>query len=316
MKMKTTLILTGLLFFLSSCGGKGSSETNKSKEGSKKTITEMQFVEIPTVLTDVNERADFLLKHYWDKIAFNDSTVSYEKKMIEQSWVNYIDMIKKFKSPQEATLLFDKFFNNPQSISKEYLAQFIEFGDKYLNMPNSPIKDNELFIAYGQAIMEKQALTDAQKSRLAYKIDKARKNRVGELATDFAYTLGNGKTGNMYNIKSEYTLLFFNNPGCHACGEVIKRLPTTPIIKQLEKSGALKVLSIYPDEDLKAWKDHLKDLPKEWINSYDKDLAITEKELYDLSSIPSLYLLDRDKKVILRDVDAHQVISYFTDLVR
>ncbi len=38
-----------------------------------------------------------------------------------------------------------------------------------------------------------------------------------------------------------------------------------------------------------------------WINGYDKELTVLERELYDLKAMPTLYLLDKDKKVLLKD---------------
>ena len=73
----------------------------------------------------------------------------------------------------------------------------------------------------------------------------------------------------------------------------------------------MKVLALYPDEDVALWKEHLSEMAKEWINGYDKNQTITHELLYDLSSIPSFYLLDKDKKVLLKDADWRQVLQFF-----
>lgn len=48
-----------------------------------------------------------------------------------------------------------------------------------------------------------------------------------------------------------------------------------------------------------------------WINAYDKEQVLTRDLLYDLSSIPSFYLLDKEKKVLLKDADWNQVMEFF-----
>ena len=48
-----------------------------------------------------------------------------------------------------------------------------------------------------------------------------------------------------------------------------------------------------------------------WGNGYDKGQVLTHGLLYDLSSIPSFYLLDKDKKVLLKDADWRQVTQFF-----
>lgn len=111
-------------------------------------------------------------------------------------------------------------------------------------------------------------------------------------------------------MKAKYTLLFINNPGCHACEEGIEALKQAPAINKEFAAGSLKILAVYPDEDKEEWERHLPDFPKEWINGYDKKLVIKEKNLYDLKAIPTLYLLDKDKKVLLKDATVAQIDQY------
>ena len=75
--------------------------------------------------------------------------------------------------------------------------------------------------------------------------------------------------------------------------------------------GKVKVLAVYPDEDMKAWRDYLPHFPSAWINAYDADLKIKSAELYDLKAIPTLYLLDSNKTVMLRDapVSSYRTLS-------
>ena len=83
-----------------------------------------------------------------------------------------------------------------------------------------------------------------------------------------------------------------------------------PAINKEFEAGNLKILSVYPDEDKEEWERHLSDFPKEWINGYDKKLMIKEKNLYDLKAIPTLYLLDKNKKVLLKDAVVGQIEQY------
>ena len=73
----------------------------------------------------------------------------------------------------------------------------------------------------------------------------------------------------------------------------------------------MKILTLYPDEDLNLWRNHLNELSDKWVNGYDKGQVLTHGLLYDLSSIPSFYLLDKDKKVLLKDADWRQVTQFF-----
>ena len=77
----------------------------------------------------------------------------------------------------------------------------------------------------------------------------------------------------------------------------------------------MKVLTVYPDEDVALWRERLGDLSASWVNGYDKGQVITLKMLYDLSSIPSFYLLDKNKRVLLKDADWREVMYFFYNKV-
>ena len=304
-------IILGTMFFITSCNKKGK-KSDKKESNQVTVISEMEFPQIPTIMTDGAARANFLINHYWDEINFNDSTVHYTDEMIEQSWVNYIDMIKRFKA-NDSSDIFNKLFDKIKDIDSTYFNQFIELANKYLHDPNSPIKDDEFYIAYSNALLSTNRLSDEVKSKLEYQINKLNTNKVGTKASNFTYSLSNNTENSLYNIKAKYTLVFFYNPGCQACSHALKLLTEDNNINNLVKNKVLQVLSIYPDDDLNSWKRYTKNLPKEWINGYDKSLKLTLDNLYDISSIPSLYLLDKNKIVLLRDAEAYQVIDYLKD---
>jgi hypothetical protein len=138
----------------------------------------------------------------------------------------------------------------------------------------------------------------------------AEKNRPGQRATDFVYTVSTGKKGTLYGLSADYTLLFLNNPGCHACRETIEALKQSSVISHYERNGGLHILAVYPDEDRSEWLKYLSEFPDEWTNGYDAALAIQGKSLYDLKAIPTLYLLGKDKVVLLKDATVPAIEQY------
>ena len=70
----------------------------------------------------------------------------------------------------------------------------------------------------------------------------------------------------------------------------------------------LAILAVYPDSDLTAWKKTT--YPAYFINAYDAVQTITKQELYDLKAIPTLYLLDREKRVQFKDAPVEQIEAW------
>jgi hypothetical protein len=54
--------------------------------------------------------------------------------------------------------------------------------------------------------------------------------------------------------------------------------------------------------------------PDSWHNGFDPDLAIRNENLYNVRAIPSLYLLDDEKRVILKDAPESKMMSYLINL--
>ena len=83
---------------------------------------------------------------------------------------------------------------------------------------------------------------------------------------------------------------------------IINMLNQDPDISSLISEGRLSVLNIYIDEDLEAWRSYMPIYPENWYNGFDPDLVIRNESLYNVRDIPSLYLLDRNKAVLMKDV--------------
>jgi thioredoxin-related protein len=143
--------------------------------------------------------------------------------------------------------------------------------------------------------------TKEAKLKFKKELELALQNEVGCQANDFIYVTPDGKQYKMYDVNINHTLLFFYNPECPACKDIKAELMASPIIKHKLKIRELALLSMYIDKDLKVWKDHLTELPKTWIAGRDQDEHIYKNGIYDVRAIPSLYLLDKDKTVLLKD---------------
>jgi hypothetical protein len=141
----------------------------------------------------------------------------------------------------------------------------------------------------------------------------AMQNRLGQPANDFRYTLASGASGTLYGLQAEYVLLFINNPGCAMCREIREAITSSPMLSEMIERGRLKVLALYPDEDLTEWRDYRDHIPASWINAYDAGARISKEELYDLKAIPSMYLLDRDKRVLAKDAFEVGYIEWLLD---
>lgn len=298
-----------LLLVLTAC--KSGSAASQEQNGKQDTVKVFNLPDIPVVLNTVSQRADYMVKHYWDRFDFTDTTYVSQIDVAEQAWVDYCDLLEHVPLSDAQTAIKETIARVGKN--KKMLDFFAELADKYLYDPNSPMRNEELYIPVLEALTASPMLNETEKIRPQARLELAQKNRLGTKALNFTYTLDSGAKGTLYQFPAEYTLLFINNPGCHACAEMIEGLKSSPVINGFIAGKKLKVLSLYPDEELDEWKKHREDFAKEWTNGYDKELVIKNKNLYDLRAIPTLYLLDKNKTVLLKDATLQKVEQYLAE---
>lgn len=301
MKKYNTIIFVCLFFGIcfSACSNNDNKQVGTTTEQKK----DRKFVmpTVPDELVAPRDRANYLVTHYWDNFDFSDTTYISLPNITEQAMADYIQILPHSNKDTAYTAIKETLLKTEiDSSMNEY---FLTTYKKYLYDPNSPMRNEEYYIPVLNYIIESNRTNEADRERADFKLKMILKNRVGEKAQNFTYTLASGKTSTLYNIGGEYILILFYNPDCHACAELISTIKNSSVISELLENKSLSILSFYPDSDLEIWKKHLKDIPITWINGYDKHQTVQNKKVYDLKAIPTLYLLDTNKQVILKDVD-------------
>ena len=268
-----------------------------------------QLPQVPAMLQTPELRVKYVAEHYWDHFDFRDTVYIHLPDITEQAAVNYMDLLCQV-SPEVAKnslkCLVGKASVEPLMMDYMWKTFF-----RYWHEPNSPFKNEDMFILFCQGVEQTQAVKVAMREKASFLRVMAEKNRIGQPAVDFVYTLASGKQGKMYGLKAEYTLMFFYDPDCHACSDIKQAMKQAAWLKEKVTAGQVKVLTIYPDEDVNLWRNRLGEMDAAWVNGYDKGRVLTLEQRYDLSSIPSFYLLDKDKKVVLKDVNWSDVVHFF-----
>ena len=267
-----------------------------------------QLPEVPAMLNTPELRLAYVVEHYWDHFDFRDTAYIHLPDITEQAAVNYMDLLPRM--PQDKALAALSIMVEKASVEPLMMDYMWKTFFRYWHEPNSPLKNEDMFILFCQGVEQTPAVKLVLREKAGYLRSMAEKNRVGMKAADFTYTLASGKQGRLSGLKAPYTLVFFYNPDCHTCADIKQAMHRSLRLKDLVASGQMMVLTIYPDEDVALWRNHLGEMSDEWINGYDKGQVLTVEKRYDLSSIPSFYLLDKDKKVLLKDADWREVMQF------
>jgi thioredoxin-related protein len=261
---------------------------------------------VPDSLVTTESRANYLALHYWDNVDFCDPTIIGNEDISEQGFSNFISIMPYVTQKEVA---FAEFVSKI-SLKPDVQDYFMAVAKKYLAESQSPVFNDELYIAMLQSILSSDLLDSARRSKYEILLETEMKNRVGTVASDFEYMLHDGTRGRLSDIDAKYILIFFSDPTCDRCNLVKEKLNNSATIRVKLIVGDLAILSVCVEGNTDAWKASR--LPDEWIDACDEKGAIYDQELYDIPGLPSFYLLDSSHRVILRDVH-FQLVENFLD---
>lgn len=313
--MKRILEIGLMLALALSCGG-------PKKPAAKAPATrEFPMVEIPAMITEPQERAQWLSLHFWDpftkadKLYFCDSTTvnGVPSEKLEQQVGLFATLLQQVPLPvgQEAMkAAFGRLeaFQEAQPEGNVF-PETSALISRYFYDPNSPVRSEDLYLPFVSRLASSGLVDEQDRGRYAWEAHVCSLNQTGTPAADFTFVDIAGKRRTLYGIRADYTLLIFGNPDCNACREIMEQMAASPEISALIRSGRLKVADIYIDEEIDLWKEKADTYPREWINGYDPAFTIRTDRIYAVRAVPSLYLLDEKKNVLLKDALVETVLQ-------
>jgi len=141
----------------------------------------------------------------------------------------------------------------------------------------------------------------------------AEHNRIGMKAHDLQLQTLDGNKLNIYDIESDYLLLYFYNPTCEYCEQEIPLIHQNIYTKY--KQQGLKIVAIDIAADTEGWKSFVGRLGlNDWINCADPEYKSDYWIYYDTSGTPATFLLDKDKIIIGRKFDKEgleRILNYY-----
>jgi thiol-disulfide isomerase/thioredoxin len=261
----------------------------------------------------------FVKDHFWDDVVFNDDrllrTPFFESKLD--------DYFKYYVSPEPDSLIDEvKYILLSARTGKEiYPYLLTKFTNKYIS-PEFMGQDKvflylfENFYAKGDTIL----LNAASKKTITERAYSLMANQLGLPSAPLDLTDTTGKNISLYGIKAPFTVVAFWDPNCGHCKEEIPRLDSMYRAKWKALGVAIYAVNIYENENT-AWKKFINEKNlRNWYHVYQTKAARAAeekagqpsyKQLYDVFKTPTLYLLDKDKRIIAKQLSIQQ----FDDLI-
>lgn len=259
--------------------------------------------QVPDSLRTVASRADFVALNFWNAMQWND-TIATSSSVMTQSVADFVSVFPHMSGDTARIAAINNLTRHAVAAGETTAITLSEAIETILFDAHSPQRDETLYTLFAQSLLSSGAPDSV---RLEYMLEMTRKNMAGTYAADFEFTARTTTTAHrLSDLRGKKVLLLFYDPSCDDCHRLANALALDTIIKRAVTAEQLVVLAVSP-EDADEWRNAGEWLPLQWIDATDNG-AIYTNELYDIGSFPSLYLIDTDGRVLIKDGLPEQII--------
>ena len=264
---------------------------------------------IPVTRQDSINNYNEYKKHYWDGISFMDDRIIRTPFFLKKIERYYREVI----SPEPDSIIKDVDYKLLLARSSPEMYKFLLnwLTDEFIN-PKYMGQDAvfvHLFDKYHSKGLTGW-LNEKQMEAISRRAYMLMANLIGEKAADLDMLNTEDKATSLYSVNADYTIICFWDPNCGHCKEEVPRLDS--IYRASWKKHNLKIFAVLTPDGKQSVKPEWLAFIKEhnlgeWTHVY-KTREMEEadyealrpgfRQLYDIILTPTIYLLDKDKRII------------------
>jgi thiol-disulfide isomerase/thioredoxin len=140
---------------------------------------------------------------------------------------------------------------------------------------------------------------------------------IGETAANLEFADTAGKPKALYDVDAPYTVVIFWDPNCGHCKDEIPRVDS--IYRASWQKKGVKIYAVLSEgEKLKSEWISFINAKKigDWIHVYQTKASVEEetknqrptfRQLYNVEVTPTMYLLDKEKRIIAKKLTIEQM---------
>lgn len=147
------------------------------------------------------------------------------------------------------------------------------------------------------------------KTNIKNHADRLRKSLVGKIGENLIMQDASLRPQSLFNIPSKYTILYIFDPDCGHCKEETPKLVTFYNSKKFD----VGVYAVCADSSIQKMKSYINEMKMTWttVNAH-RTYTKWYQDLYDAIATPSLYILDRNRRIIAKKIPADKLGDFLT----
>lgn len=257
---------------------------------------------------------NYLATHYFDNFPWDDTRL-INSPIPDEKFQNYALLLYQLSDYHTTDTLLLNTLNKSKK-STAYYYKFFDKLEKIIGSQTSPYWTEHLYILMLKHALNQNEIEQPRSIRYKKELSRLDKNLPGSQVPNFKILLNNGDTTDLYHIEGEYLILYFQNPECPTCIEVRDKLSRIETLNKAIINKKITFLTIYFEQNEALWRSYLSSKANPlYVHGWDYLNDIESNELYDTRVIPYMYLLDRNKKVIKKDIYWNEIEDYIKRII-
>ena len=269
----------------------------------------------PVTREDSIHNYQYYKKHYWDGIDFTDNRVIRTPFFLPKLERFFREVVTP--APDSIITESDYMLLRARTSPEMYKFVLNWLTDEYIN-PRYMGQD-AVFVHLFEKYHSKGVsswLNEKQMTAISNRAYMLMSNLIGEQAADLVMVDTAGVPRSLYDVQSAYTIVVFWDPTCSHCQHEVPRLDS--FYRAKWKDEGVKMYGVLSEtKEQEKWKEFInKNNLQSWVNVYQTDeqkkaneeaQKPSYKQLYDVTQTPTLYLLDKDKRIIAKKLTIDQM---------
>ena len=258
---------------------------------------------------------EYYKEHYFDNLDLCDDRLVYTP-IFHQRMTAWLDKVLYMQSPDTMKYAIERFIEKCRC-SKELFKYAIWYPvDKYqrseiIGQDAIWVHIAKRYYLTGEAYWATPSIVENFKKRISRVEPLLIGNRPPEFACpDTTVDSPNERFISVFSAPKRYTVVIFWSM---TCGHCKKSLPKwLDFYHEKGKELDLEIIAICKDFEVADWKNYIREHKFDWINLNGKTATADYNDLWDIVSTPTVYILDRDKRIVTKRIDQ----EYAEDFIR
>jgi len=286
---------------------------------------EIEIPKTPEGIVDSNVyKMNYYINNYWNNIDLSDDRLGKSALFYNKMDNFFMKVIPQY--PDTIIKHIDSFLNKlkPNGFMMKSAVEYLAYSHaktKLMGMDAIYVHVADNYILNGRS----KWIAKEQIAKFKPKVDKLRPTLIGKVTPNLILADTTEKNWvSLQQVKSEFTLLIFWKDDCGHCKKEIPKYKKLYDSIKKHTNIDFEVYAVGTAVENEGWRKFIKEENLNWINVSDfQDIrdfpdkyirdgkttisSINYRKTYDIFITPIAYLLDKDKKILIKQFDAKQL---------